>query len=100
MDQSLDRGDNICYHPCQGTQEENPVEGIRLQVKNFIRRFYYKCKNFKIVKHLFQFFFELKLFNSPNLEKYDAFAQLMNDSLYTTFFPKSTPQHRARSLLK
>ncbi len=82
--------DQLC--PLQGTQEEKPVEGIRLQVKNFIRHFYYKCKNFKIVKHLFQFFFELKLFNSPNLEKYDAFAQLMNDSLYTTlyttFFPK------------
>ncbi len=74
---SLDRGDIILNHPCQETQEENPVEGIWLQVKNFIRRFYYRCKNFKIFKHLFQFFFELKLFNSPNLEKYDAFAQLI-----------------------
>jgi len=57
--------------------EENPVEGIWLQVKNFIRRFYYRCKNFKIVKRLFQFFFNMKLFNPPRLEKYDVFAQLI-----------------------
>ena len=57
--------------------EENPVEGIWLQVKNFIRRFSHLCKNFKIVKRLFQFFFEMKLFNPPRLEKYDVFAQLI-----------------------
>ena len=57
--------------------EGNPVEAIWLQVKNFIRRFYYLCKNFKIVKRLFQFFFDMKLFNPPRLEKYDVFAQLI-----------------------
>ena len=57
--------------------EENPVEAIWLQVKNFIRRFYHLCKNFKIVKRLFQFFFDMKLFNPPRLEKYDVFAQLI-----------------------
>lgn len=57
--------------------EENPVEAIWLQVKNFIRRFYYLCQNFSIVKRLFQFFFKFCLFNSPNLKKYDAFVQLI-----------------------
>lgn len=56
---------------------ENPVEAIWLQVKNFIRRFYYICKNFSIVKKLFQFFFEYQLFNPPNLKKYDAFVQFI-----------------------
>jgi transposase len=56
---------------------ENPVEGIWLQVKNFIRRFYHICTNFSIVKRLFEFFFDFKLFNNPNLKKYDAFAQLI-----------------------
>ena len=78
---SPDRGDNILNPPCQETQEENPVEGIRLQVKNFIRRFYYKCKNFTIVKRLFKLFFDFKLFNPPRLEKYDVFAQLLHDLL-------------------
>ena len=57
--------------------DENPVEAIWLQVKNFIRRFHYICSSFKIVKRLFQFFFKFKLFNSPNLKKYDAFAQMI-----------------------
>ncbi|OJJ12530.1 hypothetical protein BI308_25625 [Roseofilum reptotaenium AO1-A] len=64
-----------CFAPY--APEENPVEGIWLQVKNFIRRFSYRCKNFKIVKRLFQFFFDMKLFNPPRLEKYDVFAQLI-----------------------
>ena len=49
---------------------------------NFIRHFYYICRSFSIVKRLFQFFFEFQLFNSPNLKKYEAFAQLMQDALY------------------
>ena len=57
--------------------EENPVEAIWRQVKNFIRRFYYLCQNFSIVKRLFQFFFDFCLFNPPNLRKYDAFVQLI-----------------------
>ena len=48
-----------------------------LEGKNFLRRFYYLCKNFKIVKRLFKFFFDLKLYNSPNLENYDVFAQFI-----------------------
>jgi transposase len=57
--------------------EENPVEAIWLQVKNFIRRFYYLCRTFSIVKRLFKLFFDYKLFNIPNLEKYDAFVQFI-----------------------
>jgi transposase len=56
---------------------ENPVEGIWLPVKNFIRRFYHICTNFSIVKRLFEFFFDFKLFNNPNLKNYEAFAQLI-----------------------
>ena len=57
--------------------ELNPVESIWLQGKNFIRRFYYLCKTFSLVKKLFQFFFKFKLFNPPNLKKYEAFAQMI-----------------------
>jgi hypothetical protein len=53
------------------------VESIWLQGKNFIRRFYYLCKTFSLVKKLFQFFFKYKLFNPPNLKKYAAFAQMI-----------------------
>lgn len=57
--------------------EENPVEGIGLPVKNFIRRFHYLCTRFSIMKKLFQLFFKFQLFNPPNLEKYHAFSQLI-----------------------
>ena len=35
--------------------EENPVEDICLQTKNFIRHFYHVCSYFKVVK-LFEVF--------------------------------------------
>jgi transposase len=57
--------------------EENPVEAIWLQLKTLLRRFYRFGKNFNIVKRLFQIFADLKLFNFPNLEKYDAFSQFI-----------------------
>ena len=66
-----------CFLFAPYAPEENPVEAIWLQVKNFIRRFYYLCKSFSIVKRLFQFFFDFCLFNPPNLKKYDAFVQLI-----------------------
>ncbi len=57
--------------------EENPVEAIWLQLKTLLRRFYRFGKNFNIVKRLFQMFADLKLFNFPNLKKYDAFSQFI-----------------------
>ena len=57
--------------------EENPVEAIWLQLKTLLRRCYRFGKNFKIVKYLFQMFLNLKLFNLPDLKKYDAFSQFI-----------------------
>ncbi|MBW4682065.1 MAG: IS630 family transposase [Microcoleus vaginatus WJT46-NPBG5] len=57
--------------------EENPVEAIWLQLKSLLRRFYIFGKNFNIVKRLFQMFADLKLFNFPDLEKYDLFSQFI-----------------------
>ena len=57
--------------------QENPVEAIWLQLKTLLRRFYRFGKSFKIVKRLFQFFVDLKLFNIPDLKKYDAFSRFI-----------------------
>lgn len=67
----------ICHLFAPYAPEENPVEEIWLQVKNFIRRFYYICKSFSRVKQLFHFFFNFKLFNPPNLKNYQAFVQMI-----------------------
>ena len=57
--------------------QENPVEAILLQLKTLLRRFYRFGKSFKIVKRLFELFVDLKLFNLPDLKKYDAFSQFI-----------------------
>ncbi len=57
--------------------QENPVEAIWRQLKTLLRRFYRFGKSFKIVKRLFQLFFDLQLFNLPNLKNYDAFSRFI-----------------------
>lgn len=57
--------------------EENPVEAIWLQLKTLLRRFYRFGKNFKVVKHLFQLFVDLQLFNLPDFKNYDAFSRFI-----------------------
>jgi len=55
--------------------QENPVEAIWLQLKTLLRRFDRFGKSFSIVKRLFQLFVDLKLFNLPHFENYDAFSR-------------------------
>lgn len=57
--------------------EENPIEAIWLSLKNFLRRCYRFCKNFKIMKDIFQLLVNFKLFTFPNLQNYDAFSCLI-----------------------
>lgn len=54
--------------------EENPVEAIWLQLKTLLRRLYRFGKSFKIMNLLFQLFADLKLFNFPDLKKFEAFS--------------------------
>jgi transposase len=55
--------------------EQNPVEDIWLQVKNFIRQFYHLCKSFKVVKWLFKFFADGQIFDFPKLYQYGILPQ-------------------------
>ena len=56
--------------------EENPIENIWSQVKNFLKRFHRFCKSFSITKRLFELFIDYQLFTMPNLNHYDAFSHL------------------------
>jgi transposase len=53
--------------------KENPIEAVWLQLKNLLRKCYRFGKIFYIIKRLFQMFADYKLFNFPNMEKYDIF---------------------------
>ncbi|MFN5514781.1 MAG: IS630 family transposase, partial [Cyanobacteriota bacterium] len=47
--------------------EQNPVEDVWLQVKNFLRKYWYLCNSFAIMKWLFCFFFYGEKFDCPAL---------------------------------
>jgi transposase len=50
--------------------EQNPVEDIWLQSKNFLRKYWHLCKSFKIVKFLFEFFTKEHKFDFPKIHQY------------------------------
>lgn len=64
-----------CHKFAPNAPEQNPVEDIWLQVKNFLRQFYHLCKSFKTVKWLFKFFADGQIFNFPKLSQYGILPQ-------------------------
>lgn len=65
----------ICVRFAANAPEQNPVEDIWLQSKNFVRKFYHLCKSFKVVKWLFEFFAHGQIFDFPKLYNYAIFTQ-------------------------
>lgn len=64
-----------CIRFAPNAPEQNPVEDIWLQTKNFIRRFYYLGKSFKVVKWLFEFFANGQIFDFPKAFEYTTLPQ-------------------------
>ena len=50
--------------------EQNPVEDVWLQTKNFLRKYWHLCKSFAVVKWLFKFFTNQQKFDFPKLHQY------------------------------
>lgn len=50
--------------------EQNPVEDVWLQAKNFLRRLWHLCKSFSLVKWLFQFFTSHQKFDFQKVTQY------------------------------
>jgi transposase len=51
-----------CLKFAPNAPEQNPVEDIWLQRKNFMITFYHLCSSFQIVKWLFKFFADGQIF--------------------------------------
>jgi putative transposase len=66
-----------CTNFAPNAPEQNPVEDVWLQTKNFIRQFYHLCDSFKIVKGLFKFFADGQIFDFPKLSYYGVLPQLI-----------------------
>jgi transposase len=54
--------------------QQNPVEDVWLQAKNFLRKYWYLCKSFRAVKKLFELFCECAKFDFPKIHQ-DHFSQ-------------------------
>jgi transposase len=50
--------------------QQNPVEDIWLQGKNFLREYWYLCKSFWAVKKLFELFYDCSKFDFPKIHQY------------------------------
>nr|ACG63860.1 unknown [Planktothrix rubescens] len=59
----------FCLSPTNAPQQ-NPVEDIWLQAKNFLRKYWYLCRSFKIIKFLFEFFTKEHKFDFPKIHQY------------------------------
>ncbi len=64
-----------CVRFAPNAPEQNPVEDIWLQSKNFVRKFYHLCKSFRVVKWLFEFFANGQIFDFPKIYDYTIFSQ-------------------------
>ena len=59
-----------CIRFAPNAPEQNPVEDVWLQAKNFLRKFWPLCKSFTVVKWLFRFCTNHQKFDFPKLHQY------------------------------
>jgi putative transposase len=52
--------------------QQNPVEDIWLQAKNFLRKYWHLCRSFQGVKILFELFANEQKFDFPKVHLYQA----------------------------
>lgn len=57
--------------------QQNSVEDIWLQAKQFIRICYHLCKSFAVVKFLFEFVTHRQVFDFPQLSMYRVFSLII-----------------------
>jgi putative transposase len=61
-----------CERFAPNDPNQNPVEDVWLQAKNFVRKYWYLCRNFQIVKWLFVFIIHCQKFDLPKINWYKA----------------------------
>lgn len=66
----LEQWQITCILFAPNAPEQNPVEDVWLQAKNFLRKFWPLCKSFSVVKWLFKFATNHQKFDFPKLSQY------------------------------
>ena len=86
-----------CLKFALNAPEQNPVEDIWLQTKNFMIAFYHLCSSFKIVKWLFKFFADGQIFDFPKLFQYGILPQPPRELLYMLAYKNRYSRDIAKS---
>ena len=63
-----------CIRFAPNAPQQNPLEDVWLQAKQFIRGCYHLCESFAVVKYLFEFVTHRQIFNFPKLFTYGFFS--------------------------
>lgn len=63
-----------CIKLAPNAPEQNPIEDVWLQGKEMLRRYWNLCRNFKIVKWLFEWTISQDCFCFPKLSMYGCFS--------------------------
>ena len=63
-----------CIRLAPNAPEQNPIEDVWLQGKEMLRKYWHLCKNFKLVKWLFEWTIIQDLFCFPKLSMYGSFS--------------------------
>jgi transposase len=77
QEKSLDNLEITCILFAPNAPQQNPVEDVWLQGKNFLRKYWYLCKSFWSVKKLFELFYDCSKFDFPKIHQYH-FSQEIN----------------------
>ena len=66
----LDRLEITCILFAPNAPQQNPVEDVWLQGKNFLRKYWHLCKSFWAIKKLFEMFYDCSKFDFPKIHQY------------------------------
>ena len=71
QDKLPDNLEITCILFAPNAPQQNPVEDIWLQGKNFLRKYWYLCKSFWAIKKLFELFYNCSKFDFPKIHHYN-----------------------------
>ena len=57
--------------------EENPIDSVWGQLKRMLRKLHFLCRSFQFTKKLFEILIKYQLFTLPDLNKYNAFSNII-----------------------
>ena len=63
-----------CIRLAPNAPEQNPIEDVWLQGKEMLRKYWHLCKNFQVVKWLFEWGINQDINNIPKLKMYGSFS--------------------------